>query len=160
MLSVKQSGINYHFFWVLVWLNLGLYLGLLDHWRILYPWETCNNILFIHLKRKILKLKSQCFLIIHLVIIPCILLHFEEGSLNARWEYFITLIYEQDLIFFFFSNLSVFVFQSAHNEAANFLQYLCSNDVDLENGAVVNTGMQNEFGGYENDCSVARLSDN
>ncbi|GAB1607286.1 pyruvate dehydrogenase phosphatase regulatory subunit, mitochondrial-like [Argonauta hians] len=58
------------------------------------------------------------------------------------------------------SSFSKIEVKSANQEAANFLQYLCSNDVDLDVGSVVNTGMQNEFGGYENDCSVARLSDN
>ena len=27
-------------------------------------------------------------------------------------------------------------------------------------GSIVHTGMQNELGGYENDCSVARLAEN
>ena len=36
MLSVKQSGIKYHFFYSLVWLDLGLNPGLPDHWRTLY----------------------------------------------------------------------------------------------------------------------------
>ena len=27
-------------------------------------------------------------------------------------------------------------------------------------GGIVHTGMQNELGGYENDCSVARLAEN
>ena len=36
--SVKQGGIKYHFGWKsLVWHNLGLNTGLLDHWRTLYP---------------------------------------------------------------------------------------------------------------------------
>ena len=35
------------------------------------------------------------------------------------------------------------------------------NDVLLFNaGSIVHTGMQNELGGYENDCSVARLAEN
>lgn len=42
-----------------------------------------------------------------------------------------------------------------------FLQYLCSNDVDIPIGHIIHTGMQNEHsGGYENDCSLARLSEN
>ena len=36
MLSVKQGGIQHHFK-SLVWLDLGLNPGLLDHWRTLYP---------------------------------------------------------------------------------------------------------------------------
>lgn len=41
-----------------------------------------------------------------------------------------------------------------------YLQYLCSNDVDIPIGGVVHTGMQNERGGYENDCTVTRLDKN
>ena len=41
-----------------------------------------------------------------------------------------------------------------------FLQYLCSNDIDIPIGHIVHTGMQNQYGGYENDCSVARLAEN
>jgi pyruvate dehydrogenase phosphatase regulatory subunit len=45
-------------------------------------------------------------------------------------------------------------------EVVDFLQYMCSNDVDIPIGHIVHTGMQNEDGGYENDCTVARLADN
>lgn len=46
-------------------------------------------------------------------------------------------------------------------EIVDFLQYLCSNDVDIKIGDICHTGMQNEHsGGYENDCSLARLSEN
>ncbi|XP_074055572.1 pyruvate dehydrogenase phosphatase regulatory subunit, mitochondrial isoform X2 [Macrotis lagotis] len=38
------------------------------------------------------------------------------------------------------------------------LQYLFSNDLDVPVGHIVHTGMLNEGGGYENDCSIARLS--
>ena len=41
-----------------------------------------------------------------------------------------------------------------------YLQFLCSNDVNIPLGAVVHTGMHNERGGYENDCTVARLAPN
>jgi len=40
------------------------------------------------------------------------------------------------------------------------LQYVCSNDIDKAVGSIVHTGMQNERGGYENDCSVIRLAHN
>lgn len=47
------------------------------------------------------------------------------------------------------------------SEIVDFLQYLCSNDVDIKIGDICHTGMQNEHsGGYENDCSLARLSPN
>lgn len=46
-------------------------------------------------------------------------------------------------------------------EIVDFLQYLCSNDVEIKIGDICHTGMQNEHhGGYENDCSLARLSEN
>lgn len=40
------------------------------------------------------------------------------------------------------------------------LQYLCSNDVDIPVGGIIHTGMQNKKGGYENDCSLARIAEN
>lgn len=50
--------------------------------------------------------------------------------------------------------------QSAGLEVVKFLQYVCSNDVDKAVGSIVHTGMQNNHGGYENDCSVIRLAHN
>lgn len=50
---------------------------------------------------------------------------------------------------------------SKGTEIVDFLQYLCSNDVDIPIGNICHTGMHNEHtGGYENDCSLARLSEN
>ncbi|XP_011309065.1 pyruvate dehydrogenase phosphatase regulatory subunit, mitochondrial [Fopius arisanus] len=49
---------------------------------------------------------------------------------------------------------------SKGEEVVNFLQYLCSNDVDVPVGSIIHTGMQNHRGGYENDCSLARISHN
>ena len=49
---------------------------------------------------------------------------------------------------------------SAGTEVIDFLQYLCSNDVDVPVGTILNTGMHNVEGGYENDCSIARLAYN
>lgn len=40
------------------------------------------------------------------------------------------------------------------------LQYISSNDVDIPIGGIIHTGMQNEKGGYENDCSLVRLAEN
>lgn len=40
------------------------------------------------------------------------------------------------------------------------LQFVCSNDVDVPVGSIIHTGMQNKNGGYENDCSLARISEN
>ena len=59
-----------------------------------------------------------------------------------------------------YSSFAKFDIFSAKNEAVEFLQYMCSNDVDVPIGTIVNTGMHNVDGGYENDCSVARLAHN
>nr|XP_033331918.1 pyruvate dehydrogenase phosphatase regulatory subunit, mitochondrial [Megalopta genalis]XP_033331919.1 pyruvate dehydrogenase phosphatase regulatory subunit, mitochondrial [Megalopta genalis] len=45
-------------------------------------------------------------------------------------------------------------------EVVDLLQYLCSNDVDVPVGSIIHTGMQNDRGGYENDCSLARIAPN
>lgn len=52
------------------------------------------------------------------------------------------------------------VLQSKGNEVVDALQFLCSNDVNVPIGSIIHTGMQNKYGGYENDCSLARLSEN
>ncbi|KAI3388355.1 hypothetical protein SNEBB_007970 [Seison nebaliae] len=49
--------------------------------------------------------------------------------------------------------------RSSNNEALDFLQKICSNDIDKPIGSVIHTGMQNENGGYENDCSIVRLEE-
>ncbi|XP_071824604.1 pyruvate dehydrogenase phosphatase regulatory subunit, mitochondrial-like [Apostichopus japonicus] len=53
-----------------------------------------------------------------------------------------------------------FELKSEGSEALELLQKLCPNEMDMPVGHVVHTGMLNEWGGYENDCSVARLSPN
>ncbi|XP_066592001.1 pyruvate dehydrogenase phosphatase regulatory subunit, mitochondrial isoform X2 [Prorops nasuta] len=45
-------------------------------------------------------------------------------------------------------------------EVVELLQYLCSNDVDVPIGSIIHTGMQNDCGGYENDCSLVRIAPN
>ncbi len=50
--------------------------------------------------------------------------------------------------------------QSAGDQALRLLQRLCANDLDVPVGHIVHTGMLNHRGGYENDCSVVRLSTN
>ncbi|CAG2106936.1 unnamed protein product [Medioppia subpectinata] len=50
--------------------------------------------------------------------------------------------------------------RSQGDEVVELLQYLCSNDVDINVGSIVHTGMQNERGGYENDVSLLRMADN
>ncbi|XP_046665146.1 pyruvate dehydrogenase phosphatase regulatory subunit, mitochondrial isoform X1 [Homalodisca vitripennis] len=49
---------------------------------------------------------------------------------------------------------------SKGQEVVDLLQYLCSNDVDIPVGGIIHTGLQNERGGYENDCSLTRLAEN
>ena len=36
---------------------------------------------------------------------------------------------------------------------------MCLNDVNIPVGGIVQTGMQNESGGYENDCMIVRQTD-
>ncbi|UJR10013.1 hypothetical protein I4U23_014236 [Adineta vaga] len=49
--------------------------------------------------------------------------------------------------------------KSANRSVIDFLQMLCANNIDKPIGSVVHTGMLNELGGYENDCSVIRLGE-
>ncbi|XP_044519048.1 pyruvate dehydrogenase phosphatase regulatory subunit, mitochondrial [Gracilinanus agilis] len=56
------------------------------------------------------------------------------------------------------SSFAKFEISSTGNEALEVLQYLFSNDLDVPVGHIVHTGMLNANGGYENDCSIARLS--
>ncbi|TRY67857.1 hypothetical protein TCAL_10396 [Tigriopus californicus] len=49
---------------------------------------------------------------------------------------------------------------SSNLEVVDYMQKLCSNDVNIPIGSIIHTGMQNEEGGFENDCSVARLAEN
>uniref|UniRef100_A0A7N8WVC2 Pyruvate dehydrogenase phosphatase regulatory subunit, mitochondrial n=2 Tax=Mastacembelus armatus TaxID=205130 RepID=A0A7N8WVC2_9TELE len=58
------------------------------------------------------------------------------------------------------SSFTKFELTSAGNQALELLQHLCANDLDVPVGHIVHTGMLNERGGYENDCSVVRLSKN
>ncbi|KAK7062511.1 hypothetical protein SK128_002111 [Halocaridina rubra] len=50
--------------------------------------------------------------------------------------------------------------KSAGNQVVEYMQKLCSNDVNTPVGGVIHTGMQNERGGYENDCLLIRRTDN
>ncbi len=49
--------------------------------------------------------------------------------------------------------------KSANRSVVDFLQMLCANNIDKPIGTVIHTGMLNEQGGYENDCSVIRLDE-
>lgn len=59
-----------------------------------------------------------------------------------------------------YSSFAKFDLWSSGDEVVEFLQKMCSNDIDMPIGHIKHTGMQNRFGGYENDCSVARLNEN
>ncbi|MEJ1276036.1 pyruvate dehydrogenase phosphatase regulatory subunit [Cricetulus griseus] len=56
------------------------------------------------------------------------------------------------------SSFTKFEITSTGDQALESLQYLFSNDLDVPVGHIVHTGMLNECGGYENDCSIARLN--
>ncbi|XP_070616787.1 pyruvate dehydrogenase phosphatase regulatory subunit, mitochondrial isoform X2 [Erythrolamprus reginae] len=56
------------------------------------------------------------------------------------------------------SSFTKFEISSKGGEALEVLQYLFSNDLDVPVGHIVHTGMLNHNGGYENDCSIARLN--
>ncbi|KAK2189458.1 hypothetical protein NP493_106g05056 [Ridgeia piscesae] len=58
------------------------------------------------------------------------------------------------------STFTKFELMSAGNEVVDFLQYVCSNDIDKPIGSIMHTGMQNHSGGFENDCSIVRLAHN
>ncbi|TMS13086.1 Pyruvate dehydrogenase phosphatase regulatory subunit, mitochondrial [Larimichthys crocea] len=58
------------------------------------------------------------------------------------------------------SSFTKFELTSTKDQALDLLQHLCANDLDVPVGHIVHTGMLNERGGYENDCSVVRLSKN
>lgn len=58
------------------------------------------------------------------------------------------------------SSFSKILIKSDTDEVVDYLQYLCSNDINVPVGAIVHTGMQNKHGGYENDCILVRLSEN
>uniref|UniRef100_A0A8C9WI10 Pyruvate dehydrogenase phosphatase regulatory subunit, mitochondrial n=1 Tax=Scleropages formosus TaxID=113540 RepID=A0A8C9WI10_SCLFO len=58
------------------------------------------------------------------------------------------------------SSFTKFELSSTGDQALELLQHLCANDLDVPVGHIVHTGMLNERGGYENDCSVVRISKN
>lgn len=58
------------------------------------------------------------------------------------------------------SSYTKFKIQSAGQEVVNFLQLLCSNNVEVPVGTIIQTGMQNKRGGYENDCVLLRQAEN
>ncbi|XP_029170477.1 pyruvate dehydrogenase phosphatase regulatory subunit, mitochondrial-like [Nylanderia fulva] len=58
------------------------------------------------------------------------------------------------------SSFSKIEIKSSHGKVVEYLQRLCSNDANISVGGIVHTGMQNEKGGYENDCILVRQSKN
>ncbi|KAK7864281.1 hypothetical protein R5R35_009540 [Gryllus longicercus] len=58
------------------------------------------------------------------------------------------------------SSFSKIQITSAATEVVDYLQRVCSNDVNIPVGGIVHTGMQNERGGYENDCMLVRQAHN
>lgn len=58
------------------------------------------------------------------------------------------------------SSFSKVEIKSSGNEVVEYLQRICSNDIDIPVGSIVHTGMQNVRGGYENDCMLVRQSPN
>ncbi|XP_043508700.1 pyruvate dehydrogenase phosphatase regulatory subunit, mitochondrial-like isoform X2 [Frieseomelitta varia] len=58
------------------------------------------------------------------------------------------------------SSFSKIEIKSSRWEVVNYLQQLCSNDANIPVGNIVHTGMQNERGGYENDCILVRQAEN
>ena len=59
------------------------------------------------------------------------------------------------------SSLAKFIVKGEKEASVvNYLQNLCSNDVDIRVGGIVATGMLNEDGGYENDCLLVRRAEN
>merc|ERR1719369_2120558 len=53
-----------------------------------------------------------------------------------------------------------FLSEGDKDSVVNYLQMLCSNDVNIPVGGIIPTGMQNEGGGYENDCLLIRRDTN
>lgn len=58
------------------------------------------------------------------------------------------------------SSFSKIQINSQGPEVLDYLQQLCSNDINIPVGGIVHTGMQNEQGGYENDCMIVRQTKN
>ncbi|XP_075216546.1 pyruvate dehydrogenase phosphatase regulatory subunit, mitochondrial-like isoform X2 [Lycorma delicatula] len=58
------------------------------------------------------------------------------------------------------SSFSKIEIKSQCDRVVDYLQKLCSNDVNIPVGGIAHTGMQNERGGYENDCILVRQTEN
>ncbi|GFX15529.1 pyruvate dehydrogenase phosphatase regulatory subunit, mitochondrial [Trichonephila clavipes] len=58
------------------------------------------------------------------------------------------------------SSFTKFHLKSGGSEVVDFLQLLCSNDIDVPVGNIVSSGMQNDQGCYENDCLLLRRAHN
>lgn len=89
---------------------------------------------------------------VELTLVSCYIVN-NDGNCIFLMNYF---IYENQNNF----EMEFSFLQSAGNQVVEFLQKLCSNDVNMPVGGVVHSGMQNERGGYENDCLLIRRTDN
>ena len=58
------------------------------------------------------------------------------------------------------SSFAKFIIKGEKDSVVGYLQRLCSNDVNIPVGGIIPTGMQNEGGGYENDCLLVRRDEN
>ena len=56
-----------------------------------------------------------------------------------------------------YSSFAKFDIWSAGTEAVEFLQYMCSNDIDVPVGSIVHTGMHNKFGGTKRKATRRKL---
>ncbi|KAH9399860.1 hypothetical protein TYRP_017428 [Tyrophagus putrescentiae] len=59
-----------------------------------------------------------------------------------------------------YSSFTKISISSPHDEALDFLQYMCAVDINMPVGTIRLSGMQNSRGGYENDVSLIRLAEN
>ncbi|XP_014235720.1 pyruvate dehydrogenase phosphatase regulatory subunit, mitochondrial-like [Trichogramma pretiosum] len=58
------------------------------------------------------------------------------------------------------SSFSKIEIKSVGLEVVDYLQKLCSSDANIAIGSIAHTGMQNDAGGYENDCMLVRQAEN
>ena len=56
-----------------------------------------------------------------------------------------------------YSSFAKFDIWSAGTEAVEFLQYMCSNDIDVPVGSIVHTGMHNKFGGTNRKTTSSNI---
>lgn len=82
----------------------------------------------------------------------------DEPEVNIL--YFVNEIKNIGFTYVVLSDVIIYYFQSQCNGVVEWLQSLCTNDVNIPVGGIVHTGMLNERGGYENDCLLVREREN